>query len=106
MSTHKSYSTESYYISDELWAKIEPLIPPAKAKKKPGRPRMDDRMVMEAIFHVFISGCAWKSLPRSFGAPSTIHERYQEWKRQGVLRDLWLCGILTSRALNNNRRAS
>ena len=31
-----------YEISDELWKKIEPLLPQPKPKKKSGRPRKDD----------------------------------------------------------------
>jgi transposase len=32
-----------YQISDELWERIEPLLPSPKPKKKSGRPRMDDQ---------------------------------------------------------------
>ena len=53
-----------YQISDALWERIEPLLPPPKPKKKPGRPRMDDRKAMTAIFYVLRTGCQWKALPR------------------------------------------
>ncbi len=39
-----------YEISDEFWKKIEPLLPPPKPKKKSGRPRKEDRKIMNAIF--------------------------------------------------------
>ena len=35
-----------------------------KKKKKTGRPRMDDRKAMSAIFYVLRTGCQWKALPR------------------------------------------
>ena len=34
---------ESDKIPDVLWAEIEPLLPPEKAKPKAGRPRMSNR---------------------------------------------------------------
>jgi hypothetical protein len=44
----------AYEIPDVLWDKTVPLLPPPrKKKKKAGRPRMDDRKAMSAIFSVF-----------------------------------------------------
>lgn len=82
-----------YQISDALWKKIEPLIPPPKLKKKPGRPRMDDRKAMIAIFYVLRTGCQWKALPRSLGASSTVHDRFQEWREAGVFERMWRGGV-------------
>ncbi len=59
-----------YEISDELWKKIEPLLPLPKPKKKSGRPRKDDKKILTAIFYILRTGCQWKALPRSLGAPA------------------------------------
>lgn len=83
-----------YQIPDDLWKKIELLLPPPKPKKKPGRPRMDDRIAMTAIFYVLRTGCQWKALPRSLGATSTVHDRFQEWRDAGVFEKLWKEGLL------------
>lgn len=83
-----------YQIPDELWERIKPLLPAPKPKKKPGRPRMDDRKAMTAIFYVLRTGCQWKALPRSLGAPSTVHDRFQEWQESGVFEKLWQAGLL------------
>jgi transposase len=77
-----------------LWKKIEPLLPPPKPKKKIGRPRMDDRLAMTAIFYILRTGCQWKALPRSLGAPSTVHDRFQEWREAGVFEEMWKAGLL------------
>lgn len=82
-----------YQISDALWEKIEPLLPPLKPKKKPGRPRMDDRKAMTAIFYVLRTGCQWKAMPRSLGASSTVHDRFQEWREAGVFERMWRTGV-------------
>ncbi len=83
-----------YEIPDELWKKIEPLLPPPKLKKKPGRPRKDDRKIMTAIFYILRTGCQWKALPRSYGASSTVHDRFQEWRKAGVFEMIWKEGLL------------
>ena len=86
---------ESYRISDQLWEQIEPLLPPELPKPKSGRGRMDNRKAMEAIFYVFRTGCKWKELPRSFGAPSTVHDRFQEWRKAGLFQRMWQAGLIT-----------
>jgi len=49
---------------------------------------------MTAIFYVLRTGCQWKALPRSLGAPSTVHDRFQEWREAGVFEKLWRAGVL------------
>jgi putative transposase len=83
-----------YEIPDVLWDRIVPLLPPLKRKKKKaGRPRMNDRKAMSAIFYVLRTGCQWKALPRSLGASSTVHDRFQEWRKDGVFKRIWIDGL-------------
>jgi len=58
-------------LTDEAWAIIEPLIPPAKPG---GRPRGTDmRGVMNAILYIGSSGCQWRMLPKKdFPPVSTV----------------------------------
>jgi len=64
-----------------------------KKKKKTGRPRMNDRKAMNAIFYVLRTGCQWKALPKSLGASSTVHDRFQEWRKEGVFKRMWIDGL-------------
>jgi len=84
----------AYQIPDDLWNRIKELLPPLKPKKKSGRPRMDDKLVMNAIFYVLRTGCQWKAIPRCLGAPSTVHDRFQEWRKAGVFQRLWKMGLM------------
>jgi len=43
--------TQTGQIPDALWEQIEPLLPPELPKPRGGRPRMDNRKAMEAIFY-------------------------------------------------------
>ena len=48
-------------LSDEAWALLEPLLPPPFSV---GAPRRTDlREVLDAIFYVLSTGCAWSALP-------------------------------------------
>ena len=83
-----------YQIPDALWERIRPLLPAPKPKKKEGRPRMDDRQAMTANVYVARTGCQWNALPRSLGASSTVHDRFQEWCEAGVFERMWQAGLL------------
>lgn len=84
---------ESYKIPDALWAEIEPLLPPEQPKPSGGRPRMSNQKAMDAIFYILRTGCQWNALPRSLGASSTVHDRFQEWQKAGVFHRIWGVGL-------------
>jgi putative transposase len=84
-----------YEVPDVLWDRITPLLPPGnRNKKKAGRPRMNDMKAMSAIFYILRTGCQWKALPRSLGASSTVHDRFQEWRKAGVFKRMWIDSLL------------
>ena len=88
----------AYEISHVLWEQIVPLLPPPPHKKKAGRPRMDDRKAMTAIYYVLQMGGHWKALPRALGARSTVHDRFQEWRAAGLFERMQQAGVLTEEA--------
>ena len=47
--------------SEEQWAFLPPLLPP---KARTGRPRADDRRIINGILYVRITGCRWPDRPR------------------------------------------
>src|SRR5579862_4672224 len=82
-------------MPDELWAPIEPLLPPGKPHPLGcHRPRVDNRRAMDAIFFVLRTGAQWNSL-RATGicSSSSAHRRFQEWTRAGVFEQLWALGL-------------
>lgn len=80
-------------LLDALWEEIKPFLPEEPPKPKGGRPRMDDRQAMAAILYVLRTGIQWKPLSRSFGAASTVHDRFQYWAQKGVFRKMWAAGL-------------
>jgi len=93
---------KSWTISDELWGKIEPLVPARPERpqgrqfhRKPGggRKPLPDRQVFEAIVFVLRTGIQWKALPRGFGSSSAVHKRFQQWERAGFFLRVWQAGL-------------
>jgi transposase len=87
---------KSYIVSDELWAKIQPLLPGRVNTHRfgGGRPRADDRRCMDGILFVLRTGCQWNALNATGICPSsTAHDRFQEWLEAGVFLKMWAAGL-------------
>lgn len=86
-------AVQEFTISDELWAKIAPLLPAREKKVHPlgcHRPRVPDRQVLDGIFFVLRTGCQWKALDATgICKGSTAHSRFQEWQQSGFFARLW-----------------
>jgi hypothetical protein len=64
-------------VSDEEWAILEPLIPPAKPG---GRPRTTDmREVLNALFYLDRTAGQWRALPHDFPPWSTVWSYFRTW---------------------------
>jgi len=85
---------DGWRIPNGLWEHIEPLLPRKRLHPKGGRPWAPARQCMDGIFYVLRTGCQWKALPRTFGAASTVHLRFQQWRAAGVFGRLWQQGLL------------
>lgn len=91
--------SEAWRIPDELWERMEPLLPRVRRSRKGGRPPVPFRQVLDGIFYVLRTGCQWKAVPCEFGSGSTLHRRFQQWVGRGVFRKLWQNGLLEYDAL-------
>jgi len=75
----KAYQTD---LSDAEWSYIEPHLPTPKAV---GRPRVHTlREILNAIFYIVRSGCAWRLLPHDFPPWKTIHHYFRRWRIDGT----------------------
>jgi transposase len=76
-------------VDDALWAQLEPVLRVDKLRKKPGRPRRDDRAIFDGLIWLARTGSQWSQLPRQFGPKSTVHARFSEWVESGALERAW-----------------
>lgn len=77
-------------LTDEEWSKIEPFLPKKRSKGFPGRPRCDDRMIIEGILWVHRTGAPWRDLPVEFGPWRTVYSRFSRWTKTGIWKHIWL----------------
>jgi putative transposase len=69
-------------LTDEQWEILQPLIP---SEKPGGRPRKTNiREVINAIFYLLRSGCAWRLLPHDFPPWQTVYTYFRQWKKNGT----------------------
>ena len=74
-------------VSDELWSRIEPLLPKhAPPGPRGGRPWIDDRKALTGILFVLKTGIPWEYLPREMdcGCGMTCWRRLRDWQAAGV----------------------
>src|SRR2546427_10935150 len=71
-------------LTDEQWAIVEPLIPPAKQSPRGGRPRqVEMREVLNTIFSLTRSGCQWERLPHDLLPKGTGYDSFAQWCDDG-----------------------
>lgn len=69
-------------LTDAQWRSIEPLIPPAKPG---GRPRtVTMREILNGIWYVLRSGCAWRLMPHDLPPWSTVYDYFRKFRLSGV----------------------
>ncbi len=64
---------------------VEPLLPVSGVR---GRPRVDDRQVINGMLYKCRTGIAWRDLPQRYGPWKTVYNRFWRWSRNGTLATL------------------
>ncbi|WP_420708699.1 IS5 family transposase [Streptomyces sp. NRRL F-4474] len=67
-------------LSDAEWDLIRPLLP----RPVLGRPRLDDRMVLNGIVWKFRTGVPWRDVPERYGPWTSLHTRFRRWAADGT----------------------
>lgn len=73
---------QRFELTDEQWAKIEPLLPAQKPRR--GRPAADHRTIINGILWVIRTGAPWRDLPERYGPVGTVSSRFYRWRKAGI----------------------
>ena len=68
-----------FWLNDQQWAAIEPLLP----MNQPGARRTDDRRIISGIIHMLQCGARWRDCPPEYGPYTTIYNRFNRWAKSG-----------------------
>lgn len=79
-------------LTDEEWEYIEPYLPVGEYGPYPTRLREQ----FEGVIWKFRSGAQWREMPAEFGAWSTVHNRFRQWRDAGVFEALLEALIATA----------
>ena len=91
MKKNNTKSNNQYSIPGKLWKLLKKQLPKAPKQKGRGRPRVENRDVIEGIWYVLWTGCQWKSIRKEWFnvSSSVLHERFQTWQEQGIFEKLF-----------------
>ena len=79
----RSYSTD---LTNAEWECLKLYVPPPNNR---GRPKIHStREILNAIFYVLKSGCAWRLLPRDFPPWETVYYWFRRWRINGTFERL------------------
>jgi transposase len=83
MQTHPTNTNYPSDLTDEEWNQIMSLVPaPKSGAGKRGRPlKLERRTLVNAIFYIDRSGCAWRYLPKEFGPWQTVYGYFRQWSQ-------------------------
>ncbi len=77
--------TGTFWLSEEQFNKIRPLLP----NKPRGVPRVDDRRVLSGIIFCLQRGYRWSDVPPEYGPSKTLYNRYKRWADAGVFEQIF-----------------
>nr|WP_107439298.1 IS5 family transposase [Streptomyces hygroscopicus] len=67
-------------LTDQEWELLAPLIPRAAM----GRPRVEDRQVINGMVYKIRTGISWRDLPERYGPWKTVYTRFRRYAPDGV----------------------
>jgi putative transposase len=72
-------------LTDEPWAIVRPMIPPAKQHPRGGHPRkVDMREVLHTLCYLHRRGCPWDMLPDDLLPKSPVYDYFAQWRDAGT----------------------
>lgn len=72
-----------YELTTAEWNRVKELLPPERSGKK-GRPRKDNRNMLNAMLWIVRSGCQWRELPEYYGSWQSVYARFRKWEKDGI----------------------
>ena len=76
-------------LTDAQWLEIRPVLTQPTRSSQGGRPRTDDRQVINGILWILLNGTQWAEIPDSYGSYVTCWRRYSEWLKKGTWDKIW-----------------
>jgi len=78
-------------LTEDQWKVVSAILPedPVRPDRR-GRPWSDRRQVLNGVLWILRTGAPWQDLPDRYGPYQTVHRRFQNWVRSGVMEGVLL----------------
>ena len=77
-----------YELTDNERNRIADLLP-AEFTGKQGRPRKNNRVILNGIIWIARSGAPWRDLLERYGPWETVYSRFRKWIDDGLLDNIF-----------------
>ena len=77
-----------YELTTEQRKRVKPLLPPEETGKR-GRPRKDNRTMLNGMLWIAGSGAQWRELPEAYGPWQSVYARFAKWRDDGTLETMF-----------------
>ena len=84
----KTKNMKRYELTKEQWERVKPLLPPEETGKR-GRPRKDNRIMLNGMLWIARSGAQWRELPEAYGPWQSVYARFAKWREDGTLKKVF-----------------
>ena len=88
-----------YELTKEQWEHVKKLLPTERAGKR-GRPRKDDRNMLNGMLWLVRSGAQWRELPEAYGPWQSVYARFAKWRDDGTLEAIF-CALSADADMEN-----
>ncbi len=75
----QQYATD---LTDAQWEKLCPLVPAAKAGGR--HEKYPKREIVNAIFYLLRTGCAWRMLPHDLPHWKSVYHYFSRWRKDNT----------------------
>jgi putative transposase len=69
-------------LTEAEWAQLAPLLPGPAQRGRPRRWAL--RLLVNALFYILRTGCAWRYLPREYPPWQTVYTTFRRWHMHGT----------------------
>jgi len=80
-------SQRRHELTDREWERLKKYFPQREPGQL-GRPKNDDRQMLNGTLWIVRTGAPWRDLPERYGAWSSVYSRLAQWQESGLFQKI------------------
>ena len=70
-------------LKDQEWERLRKYFPERQSGEL-GRPRNENRQILNGMLWIVRTGAPWRDLPERYGSWNTVYDRFRKWQETGL----------------------